>query len=249
MFTDTHCHIFSEYYDENDIVAILDRASNAGITKFINNGTDTKSNQFVLELSKKYPNVFPALGIHPEVDSYDQSDILYIEKNIEKLVAIGEIGLDYHYDNFDKEFQKKLFRLQLELARKYHKPVIVHSREATKDTLDILKEYPEVKGVIHCFSGSLEIANEYIKIGYKLGMNGVITFKNSKFHEILKNIPLSSIVIETDSPYLSPEPVRGQKNEPSNIQYIAEYISKIKEVSLSELSKITEKNVHDIFDI
>ena len=132
---------------------------------------------------------------------------------------------------------------------KYSKPVIIHSRDATKDTIDILREYPGLKGVIHCFSGSLETAKEYIKLGYKLGMNGVITFKNSKFKEVLKFLPIEALVLETDAPYLSPEPKRGEKNEPANIIHIAKFIADIKGVTLEELSKITEKNVKDIFDI
>lgn len=249
MFTDTHCHIFSEYYNEMDILEILRSANNVRVIKYINNGTDNKTNQEVLELSKKYPAIYPALGIHPEVKSYSTDDIKYIEDNINSIVAIGEIGLDYHYENIDKKLQKEVFKSQLELAMKYSKPVIIHSRDATKDTIDILREYPGLKGVIHCFSGSLETAKEYIKLGYKLGMNGVITFKNSKFKEVLKFLPIEALVLETDAPYLSPEPKRGEKNEPANIIHIAKFIADIKGVTLEELSKITEKNVKDIFDI
>ena len=248
MFTDTHCHIFSEYY-EKEMPDIVTKARNSGIKKIINNGTDTKSNREVLDICNKYPEVYAALGIHPEVKHYNEGDIQFIEQNIDRIVAIGEIGLDYHYDNFDKDTEKRLFIIQLELAQKYNKPVIVHSRDATKDTIDILKMYPKVKGVIHCFTGSLETAREYIKMGYKLGMNGVITFKNSKFREVLEKIPLESIVLETDSPYLSPEPLRGTRNEPANIIKIAEFISSIKNISIDELARITEQNVKDIFDI
>ena len=249
MFTDTHCHIFSEYYNEIDIQEIIKRAKSLGVTKFINNGTDDKTNHEVIELSKKYPIIYSAIGIHPETIDYSKEDLKYIETNIQKIVAVGEIGLDYHYNQIDKSRQKELFKAQLKLALKYNKPVIVHSRDATKDTIDILKEFPGLKGVIHCFSGSLETAKEYIKLGFKLGMNGVITFKNSKFKETLKELPLEALILETDAPYLSPEPYRGKKNEPANIIVVAKYISEIKNISLEELSKITEKNVKDLFDI
>ena len=250
MFTDTHCHIFSDYYDDElDMPEITAHANYAGVVKFINNGTDNKSNHEVLEISKKYYFIYPALGIHPEEKNYSVEDLKFIEDNITSIVAIGEIGLDYHYDDANKEVQKELFTSQLKLAQKYNKPVIIHSRDATKDTIDILKGYPTLKGVIHCFTGSLETAREYIKMGYKLGMNGVITFKNSNFKEILKELPLDSLVLETDSPYLTPEPKRGTRNEPANVLYIAEFIASIKDISLDELSKITEKNVKDIFDI
>lgn len=249
MFTDTHCHIFSENYSQDKVLELIEHAKNQGVTKIINNGTDSRTNREVLLLSQKYENIYPAIGIHPEVTEYIEDDYIFIENNISSIVAIGEIGLDYHYDNIDKELQRKIFKRQLDIAQKQNKPVIIHSRGATKDTIDILKEFPGLKGIIHCFTGSLETADEYIKMGFKLGMNGVITFKNSKFRDILKNIPLESIVLETDSPYLSPEPVRGTRNEPANIVHIAKFIAEVKGITVDELSKITEKNVEDIFDI
>jgi TatD DNase family protein len=164
-------------------------------------------------------------------------------------VAIGEIGLDYYNGIIDHEKQKDVFRKQLELADKYNKPVIVHSRKATEDTINILKEFPNVKGSIHCFSGSVETANIYIKMGYKLGFNGVITFKNSNAFEVIEKLPLNVILLETDSPYLTPEPHRGTKNEPAYIEYVAKRICNIKGISMEKLSEITEKNVKDLFDI
>jgi len=248
MFTDTHCHISEDYYDNID--TIIENAKKSGITKLIMNGSDAKSNKEVIELSNKYNEVYPALGIHPEVvDTYDDNDIKFIEDNINKIIAIGEIGLDYHYDNPNKEDQIELFEKQLSLADKYNLPVIVHSRDAIEDTIKSLKKFPNVTGSIHCFTGSLETANIYIKMGYKLGFGGVTTFKNAKIKNILKEIPTSAILLETDSPYLSPEPVRGTKNEPRNVSYIAKFIADTLEISLDELSKITENNVHDLFDI
>ncbi len=248
MFTDTHCHISKDDYENVD--KIVERAFENGIHKMINNGSNRKTNEEVLELSKKYPNLYSAIGIHPDsVEEYTKEDINFIEKHIFDIVAIGEIGLDYHYDGYDREKQIKLFETQLELARKYSKPVIVHSRDATEDTINTLKKFPTVTGSIHCFSGSLETAKIYIKMGYKLGFGGVTTFKNAKIKDVLKELPDDVILLETDSPYLAPEPVRGTQNEPGNVRYIAEFISQIREITLEELSNITEKNVHNLFDI
>jgi len=249
MFTDTHCHIFSEYYEEID--EVLNKADSMNISRVINNGCDHKSNQEVLNLIEKYPNMYGALGIHPEVvDTYQENDLKFIEANLNnpKIVAIGEIGLDYHYTKENKEAQIKLFETQLALAEKYHMPVIIHSREATEDTINTLKKY-KVTGVIHSFSGSLETANIYIKMGFLLGINGVITFKNSKLKDTIKDIDLNNIILETDSPYLAPTPHRGEKNEPANVSLIAEFISELKNISLSQLSIITNENIKRIFDI
>ncbi len=249
MFTDTHCHIFNEYYDNiNDVIK---DASNNYITRYINNGTDLKSNQEVLELINKFPNMYGAIGIHPEVvDAYNKNDLLFIKDNLtnNKVVALGEIGLDYHYTKENKEEQIKLFEAQLSLAQDYNIPVIIHSREATQDTINCLKKY-HVKGVIHSFSGSLETAKIYIKMGFLLGINGVITFKNSNLKDIIKQIPPENIVLETDSPYLTPEPYRGTKNEPKRVLEIAKFLCTIYKISLEELSEITNKNIKRIFDI
>ena len=194
--------------------------------------------------------MYGAIGIHPEhVDNYTKEDLEFIEKNLknEKIIAIGEIGLDYHYTKENKKEQIELFEQQLKLAEKYNKPVIVHSREATKDTIDTLKKY-QVKGVIHSFSGSYETACIYIKMGFLLGVNGVITFKNSNIKEVYKSISLHNIVLETDSPYLAPTPYRGKKNEPANILVIAEFLASLYGVSLSYLSEVTNENISRIFD-
>lgn len=249
MFTDTHCHIYKEYYENID--EILKNAKENKINRMINNGCDKKSNSEVLELIGKYENMYGALGIHPEnVEEYIQEDIKLIEKqlNHKKVIAIGEIGLDYHYTKENKEKQKKLLEEQLSLAERYQLPVIIHSREATEDTINILKNY-KTKGVIHSFSGSLETAKIYIKMGYLLGINGVITFKNSKLKDVIREIPLENIVLETDSPYLTPEPFRGKRNEPARILEIAKFISELKEISIEELARITNDNIKRIFDI
>lgn len=248
MFTDTHCHISKNDYE--DISKVIEDAKNAGITKMINNGSNKETNLEVLELQKEYPNLYPALGFHPDsIKDFKKEDIKIIEDNIDQIVAIGEIGLDYHYDPVDKNAQIELFETQLKLAEKYGKPVIVHTRDALEDTIKILKKYPKVKGVIHCFTGSFETASIFIKMGYKLGLGGVTTFKNAKIKEVVKKLPLDSFVLETDSPYLSPEPVRGTKNEPKNISFIARFIANERGMDIEEFSKVIEENVHAVFDI
>ena len=249
MFTDTHCHIFSEYYE--NIEEVLQHAKNSGISKVINNGCSYKSNCEVIKLVNKHENMYGALGIHPEeVNNYSKEDIIHIEQNLNnnKIIAIGEIGLDYYYTKENKEEQIKLFKEQLHLAEKYHLPVIIHSREATEDTINTLKEY-KVTGVIHSFSGSLETANTYINMGFLLGINGVITFKNAKLKDVIEKISLKNIILETDSPYLTPEPFRGKRNEPARVINIVEFICKLKNIHKEELSTITNNNISRIFDI
>ena len=249
MFTDTHCHIYKEYYENLD--EITNNAKNNKVNRMINNGCNSASNKEVLELLKKYDTMYGALGIHPEsVETYQESDITFIKNNLEndRIIAIGEIGLDYHYTKENKEEQKKLLEVQLSIAKNANLPVIIHSREATEDTINILKKY-NLKGVIHSFSGSYETAQIYIKMGYLLGINGVITFKNSKLKEVIKKIPLKNIILETDSPYLTPEPYRGKRNEPARILDIAKFICELKGVSLEELARITNDNIKRIFDI
>ncbi|MBQ9833674.1 MAG: TatD family hydrolase [Bacilli bacterium] len=249
MFVDTHCHIYKDYYE--DIEFILGEAKNNNVEYVINNGCDRRSNKEVLELLNVYKNMYGAIGIHPEsVLDYTEDDLKFIEDNINnpKVVAVGEIGLDYHYTKEDKDKQIELFEAQLKLAEKYRKPVIIHSREATADTIEILKKY-NVKGVIHSFSGSYETAMIYIKMGYLLGVNGVVTFKNSNLKDVLKRIPLEHIIVETDSPYLTPVPFRGKQNAPKYVIHVAEFLSELYSVSLEELAKVTNTNIRRIFDI
>lgn len=249
MFTDSHCHLYSEYY--SDIESILKLSLDNKVNKYINNGCDRKTNREVLKLVSKYENMYGALGIHPEyVEKYSIEDIEFIKINLNnfKIVAIGEIGLDYHYTKENKEKQIKLFETQLKLAEDNNKPVIIHSREATLDTLNSLKKF-NTKGIIHSFSGSLETAREYIKMGYLIGINGVITFKNANVKDVIKELPLNSLVLETDSPYLTPEPFRGKQNNPSHILEIAKFVAELKDISLEELAKITNNNLERIFKI
>lgn len=249
MFIDTHCHIYREYYDDLDM--IVDKIKKANIKKIINNGCDIQSNKEVLSSVLKYDIMYGAIGIHPEnVDKYTEEDLNFIVEHIKdkKIVAIGEIGLDYYWVKDNKEKQIELFRKQLAIAEEFNVPVIIHSRDATLDTINILKEY-KVKGVIHSFSGSYETACIYIKMGFLLGINGVITFKNCNLKEVLKKIDLSNIVLETDSPYLTPVPFRGEKNDSSHINDIALFICNLKNVSMSFLAQVTNTNVRKCFDI
>ncbi len=249
MFTDTHCHLYKEYY--TNIEEIIKLSEQNLVNRFINNGTNRQNNEEILTLIEKYPNMYGALGIHPEnVQEYNNNDIKFIEANLNnpKIIAIGEIGLDYHYTKENKESQIKLLEIQLSLAQQYNIPVIIHSRDATLDTLTILKKY-NVKGVIHSFSGSIETAQEYIKMGYLLGINGVITFKNANLKEVYQKIPLDNIILETDSPYLTPEPYRGHQNNPSHILDIAKFVANLYNISLEELSTITNNNIKKMFNI
>ena len=248
MFTDTHCHIYEEYYDVDDI---MKKINSSNVNRIINNACDFKTSLEVLDLSKRYSNMYCAIGLHPEndLDEIDNVMALIIKnKDNPKMVAIGEIGLDYYYTKENKEEQIEVLCKQLELAEKLNLPVIIHSREATGDMLSILKKY-DVKGVIHCFNGSVEVAKEYIKLGYKLGINGVITFKNCKLIEVIKTIGVDNVVFETDSPYLAPVPFRGEENNPTHVIDIVNFVSSNTGVSVEDLANISNKNIKDIFDI
>lgn len=248
MFTDTHCHIYEEYYDVDDI---MKKINSSNVNRVINNACDFKTSLEVLDLSKKYSNMYCAIGLHPEnnLDEIDSViDLVIKNKDNPKMVAIGEIGLDYYYTKENKEEQIEILCKQLELAEKLNLPVIIHSREATGNMLSILKKF-NVKGVIHCFNGSVEVAREYIKLGYKLGINGVITFKNCKLIDVIKTIGVDNIVFETDSPYLAPVPFRGKENNPTHVIDIVDFVSNNTGVSVEDLANISNKNIKDIFDI
>ena len=246
MLIDTHCHLSKEDYED------LDELINTMDGYMIASGCDDKTNKEVLELVNKYQNVYGTLGIHPEeIDKITLGSFKLIEDNIDnpKIVAIGEIGLDYYWTKENKDNQKEIFEYQLKLAQKYNKPVVVHSRESIQDTYNILKKY-KLKGTIHCFNSSLEMAKEFIKIGYKIGVGGVLTFKNSKnLQEIVKALDLKDILIETDSPYLTPEPFRGKTNNPSNVYYVALKISELKDIDIKEVLDITNNNAIEQFDL
>lgn len=250
MFVDIHCHLDKKYYENID--QVINDAKNNGVKKLIYNAVDVNSCKEVLKLIDKYDFIYGALGFHPtELSNITEEDYTFLEENIKnkKVVAIGEIGLDYHYDNTDKTQQKDHFIRQLKLALKYNLPVIIHSRDSIKDTYDILKEYP-VKGVLHCYSSSTEMAYNFIKLGIYISVGGILTFKNAKnIKEVIKNIDLSYILLETDSPYLTPEPYRKYQNEPKYIPIIANEVAKIKNINVSEVRDITTSNACRLFDI
>lgn len=248
MLIDTHAHLTSEYYD--DIKQVLNDSAKLGIDIVVNSGCDSASNEEVLKIAKNLDNMYVTLGIHPEfANCYQDKDIKFIIDNLadNKVVAIGEIGLDYHYDGYDMQKQKELFEKQLKIAEEHNLPVVIHSRDATSDTINILKKY-SVTGIIHCFSGSKETAREYIKLGYKLGIGGVCTYKNAKVIEVIKEVGLENIVLETDSPYLAPVPVRGTQNIPGNISFIVDFISNSTGILKEDIIKITRDNTLHIFD-
>ena len=245
---DSHAHILKENYENID--NIVHEIKDKGVIGVINASDKLESAYEVIELSNKYKNyLYPAIGIHPEhVNEMNNiKELEYLIKNND-IIAIGEIGLDYYYTKENKEDQKKLLNKQLDLAEKYKLPVIIHSRESIGDIYEVLRQR-RLKGVIHCFNGSYEMAQNFIKLGYKLGIGGVLTFKNSKLYEIIEKISLDDILLETDSPYLSPEPFRGKKNLPSNVYYVAKRISEIKNINIEEVIIKTCKNAVNLFDI
>ena len=249
MLTDTHCHIYKEYYE--DIDNLMVEIEKSGVNRIINNACSYESCLEVLELSAKYNNMYCVLGLHPgeNLDEIDKVlELLNENLNIDKVIGVGEIGLDYFYTKENKDDQIAVLKRQLEFAEKNNLSVVIHSREATGDMLEILKHY-KIKGVIHCFNGSVEVAKEYIKMGYKLGINGVVTFKNCKLINVIKEIGVDELVYETDSPYLTPVPFRSRKNNPSYTNYVVDYIAENMGINREKLVEISNRNIHDIFDI
>ena len=250
MFTDTHCHLSIEDYE--DIDKVIANAKENKINRLIICGCDKKGIKEAVDIASKYENIYLEVGYHPSeaniTTEEDINELIEIIKTNPKVVAVGEIGLDYHWDKDNKDKQKELFKRQIEIAKEMNLPVVIHSRDAFQDTYDILKE-TNAKGDIHCFSGNLDNAKMYIDLGFVLGIGGVLTFKNTNLKETIKELDLNNIILETDSPYLSPEPFRGQKNEPKNVYYVAEEISRLKNISLEEVSKITEENIKRVFKI
>lgn len=246
MIVDTHCHLNN---DEKSIEKILKMENNILIVS----GYNRESNETVIDLCNRFSNVYGTIGIHPEeLYDFNEENLKFIEDNLKnkKIVGIGEIGLDYHYSKEEIDKQKQLFINQLDLAKKYNKPVVIHSRDSINDTLEILKKYKELKKVLHCYTGSLEMAKEFIKINTLFGIGGVLTFKNSKvLKEVVENIDLSYLVLETDSPYLTPEPYRGLENEPYNVNLVAEKVSEIKQIELEKVKEITSLNASKLFDL
>lgn len=250
MYIDSHCHLSKEYYDSLD--EIVNKAKENKVNTLIISGCDKNGIIEGLDIINKYDNVYMTIGFHPsEANITTEEDLIWLEnliKENDKIIAVGEIGLDYYWVKDNKELQRDLFRRQLDIATRLNLPVVIHSREATQESYDILKEY-QLKGIIHCYSGSLEMAKEYIKLGYKIGIGGVVTFKNTNLVDVVKEIDLTDITLETDSPYLAPTPYRGKQNSPEYIPLIAEKIAEIKEITKEQVGEITTKNVKELFNI
>jgi len=251
MLTDSHCHLF---YDEifQDIDNILIRSKNLGVNRFICVGTNINDSLLSLDISKKYENVYCSAGIHPhDSQNVDKDYIQQIElmMNSNKMIAVGEIGLDYFRNISSKKSQIKVFNELLQLAEKIDKPVIFHNRDADEDIIEILSSYPNVTGVSHCFSSTLSTAKKLLDIGYYISFSGNLTFKNSNLPSVAKYLPLDRLLVETDSPYLSPEPFRGKPNEPGRTRYVAEKLAEIHNTSFDTIVEQTTKNINKLFSI
>ena len=252
MIFETHAHYDDEAFDE-DREELLISLREHGIGQVINIGASLESCRGTLELMEKYPFVYGAMGVHPsETGELNGENFAWLKEQctVDKVVAVGEIGLDYHWKEPEPDIQKKWFERQLEMAREVGLPVIIHSRDAAKDTLDIMHALhaEEMGGVIHCFSYTKETAREYLEMGYYFGIGGVITFQNAKkLKEAVQFIPMDRILLETDSPYLAPEPYRGKRNSSLNLPYVAREIAALKDISYEDVVEITSENAKRLF--
>ena len=251
MLTDTHCHLY--YQDlRNDIPAVLNRAAELGVNRFICVGTNVQDSRKCLELANAHEKISGTAGVHPHdakdtpKDYLDQiCDLL----KFDKMIAAGEMGLDYYRNISEPEIQNRVFREQMELAQSLGKPVIFHNRDADADVLKVLSDFPNVTGVAHCFSSNLETAKAFLDMGYYISFAGNLTFKNSHLHEVAKGLPLDRVLVETDSPYLSPVPYRGKPNEPGRTRFVAEKLAEIHNVSLDVIAKKTSENATALFNL
>lgn len=252
MIFESHAHYDDEAFDE-DREELLSTLQEKGISYVINVGASIQTTKNTIALTEKYPFLYGAAGVHPsETAELDEEKFSWLKEQctLPKIVAVGEIGLDYYWEEPEHDIQKKWFERQLELAREVKLPVIIHSREAAKDTFDMMKALhaEEMGGVIHCFSYTKEMAREYLNMGYFFGIGGVVTFQNAKKQrEAVEYIPIEQILLETDSPYLAPVPNRGKRNSSLNIPYIAEAIAQIKGISCEEVTAVTERNAKKLF--
>jgi TatD DNase family protein len=254
MLFDTHVHLNAEQFNE-DLEEVISRAKEAGVGRMVVVGFDRPTIERAMELVEQYEFLYASIGWHP-VDAIDMKDedLAWIEElsSHPKVVALGEMGLDYHWDKSPKDIQKEVFRKQIHLAKKVKLPIVIHNREATQDIVDILREEgaEEVGGIMHCFSGSPEIAQECVDMNFYISLGGPVTFKNAKKpKEVAQEIPLERLLIETDCPYLAPHPNRGKRNEPAYVKLVAEQIAELKGISLEEVETITTENANKLFNI
>ncbi len=251
---DTHCHLYLPEFDA-DREAMLQRATSKGISAFYLPGIDSSVIDSMLAMEAAWPEqCFPMMGLHPcSVKENFKEELSIIEDWLSKrsFVAIGEIGLDFYWDKTFIQQQYEAFKQQMELALLYNLPIVIHSRNAMKECIDTVKPYAAkgLKGIFHCFGDSLDLANEIINMGFYIGIGGVITYKKSGVAEVVKDIPLDLIVLETDAPYLAPVPFRGKRNESSYISYVAEKIAEVKEMSVDEVAAVTTANARNIFTV
>lgn len=254
MIFDSHAHYDDDAFKE-DREELLQGMEAAGVKAIVNVSATFESIETTFDLTQKYPFIYGTVGVHPdEIGVLDEEKFQYLREQSkrEKIVAIGEIGLDYYWDKEGHELQKEWFLRQLRLAKELKKPVIIHSREACADTLELMKQEhsEELSAVIHCFSYPVEIAREYLSMGYYLGIGGVLTFKNAKkLKEVVAEAPIERLLLETDAPYLSPVPYRGKRNDSRNLSYVAEEIAKIKGLSVEEVFQITYKNAMKFYGL
>jgi len=256
MFIDTHAHLDSHKFD-NDREEMINRALEAGVDTIVNIGFNRETIPTTLELAEKYPFIYAAVGWHPTdaIDMKLEEDLAWIERlclTHPKVVAIGEIGLDYYWDTSPKDVQHTVFREQIRLARRIGKPIVIHNRDAHEDVLRLLKEEKaaEVGGIMHCFSGSWETAKQCLDMNFHISFGGPVTFKNARVpKEVLERVPMDRLLIETDAPYLTPHPHRGKRNESAYVRLVAETAAELKGISLEEISKITSKNALRCFGI
>ncbi len=253
MLFDTHAHLNDEAFNQ-DREELLAGLPEKGIGLVMNAGCSLEASREVVEMARQYPWLYAAVGSHP--DAADEVDETVLEEYIKlcklnpKVKAIGEIGLDYHYEDIPREIQQKAFRLQMELARELDLPVIVHERDAHEDGMAIVREFPTVKGVFHCYSGSAEMARQLVEMGWYIGFTGVLTFKNArKAVETAASIPLDRIVLETDCPYMAPEPFRGKRNDPGYLYRMAEQLAVIRGITPQEAAAITTENGKKLYRI
>ncbi len=252
MIFDTHAHYDDDAFAQ-DRDELLNSLFDKGVGYIIDPGCDLESSRAAISLAERYKNIHAAVGFHPEeLEKYNETGYTEMQAlaSHPKCVAIGEIGLDYYWDDTRREEQKALFRRQIGLALSMDKPVIIHDREAHGDCLEIVRAYPELRGVFHCYSGSAEMAKELLSKGWYLGFDGPITYKNArKAIEVLEICPLDRILLETDSPYLSPVPVRGKRNDSGNLRYVCQKAAEVKNVSTEEIARVTCENAKRLFNI
>ena len=255
MLFDSHAHLNDERFDE-DREELINSLKAKGVDLVLNPGACIETSKSSVDLANKYDFIYAAVGVHPhDVGEMTEEDIEILRKlalENEKVKAIGEIGLDYYYDNSPREIQKKWFKRQIELANELKLPIIIHDRDAHGDTFEIIKntKSPEIGCVLHCYSGNVELAKEYVKMGCYISIPGTVTFKNNKkTREVAKEIPLEYLLIETDSPYMAPEPHRGKRNDPSLVQFVADKIAQEKGISYEQVCKATKENAKRFFNI